>query len=196
MASSFDFDLDHGSLRLKAIASAQFRQSHYSTMKLSTILRPVFSALALSIAPQGFAEHEHGEQTTHADHAGSAVLIPAQRYTSDAALREGMLRIHVALEELRHYEMGHMPQSIAVDKIDSIKDATEYLFANCKLDANADAALHSMLVPLLNGVQAFKKDPADTSAVATMRDAIADYPRVFDDPNWKLKAGGGDENGH
>ncbi|HET9033332.1 MAG TPA: DnrO protein [Dokdonella sp.] len=166
-------------------------------MKLSTLLLPVVAALALSIAPQAFAQHEHGEHDAHADHAApESVAIPAQRYATDAPLREGMSRIHAALEELRHYEMGHMPQSIAVEKVASIKDAIDYVFANCKLDAKADAALHSMLVPLLNGVQAFNKDPADTSTVASMRDAIADYPRVFADPSWELKAGSDEEHSH
>ena len=161
-------------------------------MKPLMILLPVVAALALSLTAQTLAQHEHGEHDAHADHAAAAtVTIPAQRHASDAALREGMSRIHAALDELRHYEMGHMPQSIAIERVASIKLATDYLFANCKLDAEADAALHSMLVPLLNGVQAFDKDPADTSTVAAMRGAVADYPNVFDDPNWQKKAGSG-----
>lgn len=128
------------------------------------------------------AQHTHDEHESHAATA-APVAIPAQRFATDAPLREGMSRINGALDALAHYEMGHMPQSIAVERVDAIKQATDYLFANCKLDPKADAALHSMLVPLLNGIQAFEKDPADTSTVATMRQAVADYPRVFDDPS-------------
>lgn len=164
-------------------------------MKPSTILLSVVAALVISAAPHVRAQHEHDDHERHAGLAVAApVVIPAQRYASDAPLREGMSRIHAALEELRHYEMGHMPQSIAVERVASIKAATNYLFTNCKLDAEADAALHSMLVPLLNGVQAFNKDPADTSTVTAMRNAVADYPNMFDDPNWQKKVESGTEH--
>ncbi len=166
-----------------------------TTMKPSAFLISAVAAFVISAASQVFAQHEHGAHGADAKPAATApVTIPAHRHASDAALREGMSRIHAALDELRHYEMGHMPQSIAVERVASIKQATDYLFANCKLDAQADAALHSMLVPLINAVQAFNKDPADSSAVATMRSAVADYPNVFDDPNWQIKAESGTEH--
>ena len=141
------------------------------------------------------AQHSHDEHESHAA-TTAPVVIPAQRHTTDAPLREGMSRIHTALDELTHYEMGHMPQSIAVERVDTIKQATDYIFANCKLDPKADAALHGMLVPLLNGIQAFQKHPADTSTIASMRKAVADYPRVFDDPNWSLKSDADSEHAH
>lgn len=166
-------------------------------MKPSMILLPVVAALALALAPPVLAQQGHADHDVHAAHdAAAPVAIPAQRYAPDAALREGMSRIHAALDELRHYEMGHMPQSIAVERVASIKEATDYLFANCKLDAQADAALHGMLVPLLSGVQAFNKNPADSSTVSVMRDAVSDYPSVFDDPNWLKSTTSGTEPAH
>ncbi len=140
------------------------------------------------------AQHEHDEHASHASSA--AVAIPAQRHATDAPLRDGMARIRVALDELSHYEMGHMPQSVAVERVDAIKAATDSIFANCKLAPDADVALHAMLVPLLNGINAFRTDPADTSTVVAMRQAIADYPRVFDDPNWQPTADAGSEHAH
>jgi hypothetical protein len=80
-----------------------------------------------------------------------------------------------------------MPKPVAIERVDAIQAATDYLFANCKLDAQADAALHGMLAPLLAGVQAFRKNPDDTSTIAAMRQAVADYPRVFDDPQWRVE---------
>lgn len=152
-------------------------------------------SILLCTALPATAQHNHDEHESHAS-TPEAVAIPAQRYATDAPLREGMSRIHGALDELTHYEMGHMPQAVAVERVDVIKQATDYIFANCKLDPKADAALHSMLVPLLNGIQAFQKDPADTSTVAAMRQAVADYPRVFNDPNWPAKADTDSEHTH
>ena len=146
-------------------------------------------AILLASALPALAQHEHEHEGHEAHAAPSAPAgIPEVRYATDAPLREGMARINAALGELAHYEMGHMPQSIAIERVDAIKDAIYYLFANCKLDAQADAALHGMLVPLINGVQAFKKNPQDLASVAQMRQAVADYPRTFDDPAFPLKA--------
>ncbi|MGB4857780.1 MAG: DnrO protein [Dokdonella sp.] len=149
----------------------------------------------LYVALPATAQHSHDEHESHAA-TTAPVAIPVQRHATDAALRDGMSRIQAALDELTHYEMGHMPQSIAVERVDTIKQATDTIFANCKLDPEADAALHSMLVPLLNGIQAFQKNPADSATVATMRQAVADYPRVFDDPDWPLEAGADSEHAH
>jgi len=144
---------------------------------------------AILPAHAGHAHHEPAQ-------ASSESNAPAQRHAADAPLREGMARIHTALDELRHYEMGHMPQPLAIEQVAAIKSAIDSVFATCKLEPEADAALHGMLVPLLDGVQAFKSNPADTSSVAAMRQAIADYPRLFDDPNWPLHPGVGAEHEH
>lgn len=146
-----------------------------------------FLAALLGLALPAMAQHAHDAHEGHEPAAAAA--IPAQRHATDAPLREGMSRIHGALEELRHYEMGHMPKSVAIERVDAIQAATDYLFANCKLEPQADAALHGMLAPLLAGVQAFRKDPDDTSTIAAMRQAVADYPRVFDDPAWRVETG-------
>ena len=151
-----------------------------ATLPLAILLASAFPALAQQ-------EHEHEGHEAHAAPT-APVGIPEVRYATDAPLREGMARINAALDELAHYEMGHMPQSVAIERVDEIKNAIDYLFANCKLDAQADAALHGMLAPLLNAVQAFRKDPKDLASVAQMRQAVADYPRTFDDPAWPLKA--------
>lgn len=152
-------------------------------------------SIALSAALPAIAQHSHDQHESHATSA-AAVTIPAQRHATDAPLRDGMARIRVALDELSHYEMGHMPQAVAVERVDAIKAATDSIFANCKLAPDADVALHAMLVPLLNGINAFRTDPADTSTVVAMRQAIADYPRVFDDPNWQPTADAGSEHAH
>ncbi len=162
------------------------KASHASLLLLSILLGTALPATA---------QHNHDEHESHVA-TTAPVAIPAQRHATDAPLRDGMSRIHGALDELAHYEMGHMPKSMAIERVDTIKAATDSIFANCKLAPDADAALHGMLVPLLNGIQAFQKDPADTSTVAAMRQAIADYPRVFDDPNWPLKADADSEHAH
>ena len=140
--------------------------------------------LGLVAAVQAAPQHAHEDHAAHA----TAAAVPAQRYATDAPLREGMARVHTALDELRHYEMGHMAENMALERVATIEEATRFMFANCKLEAAPDAALHGMLGPLLAGASALKKDPKDMAAVAAMRHAVADYPRYFDDPQWPLEA--------
>lgn len=154
------------------------------TRHTSLLLIPILLCAALP----AFAQHAHEDHAGHAATA-TAVAIPAKRFATDAPLRDGMSRIHAALDALADYESGRMTQSMAIERVDAIKSATDSIFANCKLAPEADVALHGMLVPLLNGIQAFQKDSTDTATVAAMRQAVADYPRVFDDAGWTLKAG-------
>ena len=128
------------------------------------------------------------QQHRHDSSAVTVAAVPAQRWTPDAPLREGMRRAHAAVDELRHYEMGHMSAPMAVDRAVSVEHAVIFMFANCKLTAEPDAALHGILVPLLEAAQALTADPGKRDAVARMREAIAHYPQYFDDPGWDSAA--------
>ena len=144
---------------------------------------------AFALAPMALAQEAGHAEHGHAP-AAATVAPPEGGWATDAPLREGMARVRAALEDLRHYEMGHMPRPLAVEKVAEVKSAINSMFANCRLAADADAALHAMLVPLLAAVQRFEADPADTGAIEAMRSAVADYPRLFDDP--AARAGAGD----
>lgn len=152
-------------------------------MKFSTFTIGLAGALAACIASAAPAQlyQEHAAHATN-----KPVVAPATRWATDASLRKGMNEIHVALDELRHFEMGHMQADQALKRVTAIEDATTYLFEHCKLAPDADAALHGMLVPLLSDAHRFEKDTSDVSAVAAMRSAVADYPRYFDDPQWPI----------
>jgi hypothetical protein len=140
---------------------------------------------AFSLAPlaQAVAQEHH-----HHAAAPAAAPAAAQRWAPDAPLSEGMRRAHAAVDELRHYEMGHMSAPMAVDRATSVEEAVTYMFAHCKLAPEPDAALHGILVPLLRAAQALKTDPKKVSAVADMRAAIAHYPQYFNDPGWDQPA--------
>lgn len=154
-------------------------------MKSVKAVAALACGLGLGLAVQASPQHAH---ESHAAHAAAAAPVPAQRWTPDAPLSEGMRRAHAAVDELRHYEMGHMSAPMAVDRATEVEQAVTYMFANCKLAAEPDAALHGILVPLLSAAQALKADPKKVSAVADMRAAIAHYPQYFNDPGWDKPA--------
>ena len=145
-------------------------------------------ACSFGVAAVAHALPQHSQEDHAAPAASTRAPLPAERYATDAPLREGMTRVRSALDELRHYEMGHMPENMALERVATIEEAARYMFANCKLPPAADAALHGMLGPLLAGAAALEKDPKDMAAVAAMRKAVANYPRYFDDPQWQPEA--------
>jgi hypothetical protein len=116
--------------------------------------------------------------------ATTAASAPVKRWTPDASLRDGMRRAYVAVDELRHHEMGHMSAPMAVDRATTVEEAVTFMFAHCELAPEPDAALHGILVPLMGAAQALKADPKKVGAVADMRAAIAHYPQYFNDPGW------------
>lgn len=138
-------------------------------------------SLAFGGALQAAPQHDHA---AHPASVTAAPAVPAQRWAADADLRKGMRQVHEALADLRHHEMGHMPAGVAVERAGNVDDAVNYIFAHCKLVPDADAALHRILLPLLAAAKRLEKDATDVAAVAAMRDAVAAYPRHFDDPLW------------
>lgn len=145
------------------------------------------------------ADHaDHAEHTAHADHAAHAVQMeqashgtpaPSPATTSatrlwipDAPLVDGMARVGRAVATLAHLEMGHLGGSQVRTLAGDVDAAIEYMFANCRLEPEPDAALHGILARLMAASKALREAPSDAAPVATMRAALADYARLFDDP--------------
>ena len=140
----------------------------------------LFCGLCLTAMAQSPTAQEHAGHVKPA----AAAPLPAQRWKADANLQEGMRRIRQAVTELHGHELGQMDRAGALARVASIRDAGAFIFTHCKLAPDADAALHGILVPLLGAAQRLGDDPQAIAAVATMRNAMAAYPRYFDDPGW------------
>lgn len=137
---------------------------------------------ALDAAP---ADAQKGADE-HAAHAtAGAPALPSTPWASDAPLREGMRRMHQAVVTLGHAENGHLDATQTTAAAQHVQDAANYMITNCKLAPEPDAALHGVLATLMTGAAAIKGDPANTTPVASMRDAVALYPRMFEDAKWQ-----------
>lgn len=123
------------------------------------------------------ASHEHQP-------AAAAAEAPARRYATDLVLREEMRGIRAAVEGLDHYAHGHIEPALAVQLAGQVEERVRTIIANCKLPPDADAALHVVIVPLMQNAGALKKNPQDLAAIQPMRDALAQYARQFDDPGF------------
>jgi hypothetical protein len=157
---------------------------------MKSAISPLVVACAFAFAGivQAAPRHDHD----HASHASAPAAAQAQRFATDAPLRKGMAEVKAALSDLAHFEMGHMPANMASERAGDVARAVEGIFAECKLAPEADAVVHTILVPLLGAAKRLEQDSGDVAAVAAMRDAVASYPQRFDDPQWQ----GADEPAH
>ena len=153
--------------------------------RLITLSLPLLLALAVPAAAQDHAHHS-ADAVDAVDAA--AAPAPAQRWKTDAPLREGMGRIRGAVEGLQHYERGHMGPEQATELANGIARDVNFIVANCKLEPSADAALHPIIGALMKGALALKAKPADLAAIPPMRSALQDYARQFDDPGFAAMA--------
>ena len=146
---------------------------------LPSIALPLLLALAIPVAAQSHA---------HRGMDAATAPVPAQRWKTDAPLREGMGRIRAAVDGLGHYEHGHMGAEQALKLAASIERDIGFIVAHCKLEPRADAALHPILGALMQGALALKANPADFATIQPMRNALQDYARTFDDPSAEASA--------
>lgn len=147
---------------------------------------PLVALLALAM-PASAQDHSHADDHDHSHHAAEPHTwqVPADhvRWTPDAALLEGMARIRSALHDLAPHEIGRLGQAQVIAHADRIDAAIQYLFANCKLEPEPDAALHHILAALMNGSRALHADPSDNTPLADMNAAVRHYAELFDDPD-------------
>jgi hypothetical protein len=135
----------------------------------------VFMATSLAGSPPLALAHAH----EHAAAPAKAAPATAPRFAADANLRKEMQGVRAAVDALDHYEHGHMGPDQAVILATKIEGHVNAIIAKCKLPPDADAALHSIIVPLLRNAGALKKNPTDLSPIAPMREALANYDRQF-----------------
>ena len=141
----------------------------------NAILAATIAALLGAVAP-ALAQHD----SHHVPAA--APTAPAQRFATDAVLRENMRGIRKSVDALAHYEMGHMGPEQAKMLAGNVEGHVNDIIANCKLPPDADAALHAVIVPLMQNAVALKSDPKKQELIAPMRKALEQYPLQFDDP--------------
>jgi hypothetical protein len=138
----------------------------------------ILAAALASVAPSHAApEHRHA-----AAPAASQRQAATPRFASDPALRHEMQGIRATIEALRHYEHGHIGPEQVVILANAIEGHVRTIIATCKLPPDADAALHGIIVPLLQNAGALRRTPEDLSPIAPMRSALARYDRQFRDP--------------
>lgn len=93
-----------------------------------------------------------------------------------------MRRIRAALHTLEAGRGDGLSSGEVGDFAAKIDQQVSFLINNCKLQPQADAALHTIIADLLGGVQSLKSDPTNQDALASMHTALKRYARLFNDP--------------
>lgn len=130
----------------------------------------VSAVASASTAPVN--EHAHHEH--HAAHGDATAA--GTMYATDAPLRAGMLKIRELLSAPR-------PANTEAAKplTDAIDAEVKQLFAQCKLEPAADAALHGVLALIIDGSAGLAVNASDDHAWAKLQEAMALYPKRFND---------------
>jgi hypothetical protein len=148
---------------------------------------PLIVAASLFALPVGVRAQDHAHVPPPAAH-----FVPADRgdarWATDAPLRDGMRRVRQAAQALEHAEHGHLDAAQTANVAKLIDGAVNDMITNCKLDPDADAALHGLLAKFLVGANAARTGKDIPAALADMQAALKRYPLLFDDPTWDVPA--------
>ncbi|MGY0556673.1 MULTISPECIES: DnrO protein [unclassified Lysobacter] len=136
--------------------------------------------VAASATPDATSAHEQAAE--HADHDQAApVLAEGQRWETDAPLRAAMTRIHDAVAlNLPAYHQGRLQVEDADALAIGVENDIDYMFANCKLSPEPDAALHVLIGRMMGALEALKTDPASSEGMPQLVAVVNDYQTTFD----------------
>ncbi|MGE3298455.1 MAG: hypothetical protein AB7I68_14035 [Porticoccaceae bacterium] len=141
----------------------------------------VGSAASTTAQEQVDSPHRHDRQERE-----SPETAQSTPFATDAPLRAGMARIRNAVAANRPDDRQRgLSREQATALASEIEQSVNYLFANCRLEPAADAALHGLLAQLLQGAAALRRDPAAEDGIPAVLAALASYPRLFLDAQWQ-----------
>lgn len=135
-------------------------------------------ALLFAAAAPAFAQ-----QHAHSAPAVSTAKVPAGGYATDATLREQMRAIRTDVAAIGNAQQRDASQPVT-EGASRIIDHVNTIIVNCKLPADADAALHEIIGPILQHASALKSDPGKTDALAGIHQSLDRYAHEFNDPGF------------
>ena len=148
-------------------------------MNSKTLVTVIAVALLVGGGVYAWLHHSHENHTDHEAHAAhghdtaAPPLVNGQRWETDEALRTGMLRIRDAASQQQGAALAS-----------TTKAQVDYLITNCKLDSQADAALHGIISQLLAGADMINKAPDSPDGVEHIQHALQQYPDYFNHPDF------------
>lgn len=158
-------------------------------LSTSTILVIMFYSVSGTVFAGKPELHHH--TATHGQEQGghwdaALMLDHGKPWATDTALRQGMGRIRDAVQSATPaFQKRKLSDARAKGLAKSIETSVNFMLTNCKLEPEADASLHVILVQLLSAANKIKSDPQTKNGMPRMHEVLAKYPLYFDQPGWK-----------
>lgn len=143
---------------------------------------PTASAAATSEAQTQADAHDAGHAGEHAHSIEPGTRVaPEGGWASDAPLRQGMQAILDAVVAAVRAQ-GEGPALAA-----ELRAQIDFLFANCRLEPEADAALHGILAELLLSAQRLEAGASAVQEHDALHASLQRYGQQFQHPDWPLR---------
>lgn len=115
----------------------------------------------------------------HDSHApASAVdLKSGAKWKTDAPLRKAMSEIKAVIAPI---QAGTRNSQNGIEASSKIQAQIEYMFANCKLDADADAALHAIVAQMISAAQKLETPNSFEQGISEINAALVQYETQFE----------------
>lgn len=129
--------------------------------------------IALLLATSGTANAANDDH--HHQHAAESAESSTKRFAADKELRTRMEIIMTTMDSLHAEKMPKAQVQAAGTKIEK---TVQDIFKNCKLEPEADAAIHPILAKILEAANLLKKGER-ASGHAKLHEAVARYEKKF-----------------
>lgn len=154
-----------------------------------SILVSALAALTLGLAAPLAAQEADHEHAGHETPAGGELELERPddggKWAGDESLREGMTRLHAAFESHHaDYQEGRFDPEQAEQLAAAIEEAVSFMFANCRLPADADAELHKLLAASLGAARTLRRSDEPHRGLHELHQVLKLYPDHFDHPDW------------
>lgn len=152
----------------------------------STVL--LVAALTLALNGTAMAQHEEHQHGHHETHAGGELELERPetgRWASDQSLRQGMSGLKAAFEPAHAaYRNESFDREQAAALADTIEQKVNFMFANCRLPADADAELHKLLAAALGAAKSLRESDDLHQGLHGLHRVLQSYGDYFEHPGW------------
>lgn len=145
-------------------------------------------ALLVLLATPALAQNDdqaHDHEAMHASGELDLQRPDAGKWASDASLRQGMSELRSAFEPHHAaYEAGEFDADKAAELAGTVEEKVNFMFANCRLPAAADAELHKLLAAALGAAESLRGSDDPHEGLHQIHRVLEAYPEFFDHTGW------------
>ncbi|RFF33022.1 hypothetical protein [Wenzhouxiangella sediminis] len=152
----------------------------------TNVLLAVLITLGLSgVAGAQQGKHEQGHHEMHASGELQLQRPESGKWASDESLRQGMSELEAAFGPAHAaYRNDAFDAEQAAGLADTIEQKVNFMFANCRLPADADAELHKLLAASLDAARMLRESDEPHRGLHRLHRVLQAYPEHFEHPGW------------